>query len=271
MSDLSEISLRERIRLNLISAMEKEGINQVQLADKLGISKGTVNNWARGNNSPDVDMVPNICKVLNISVLDLYSPTKFERPETIKGAEANSYSAEACKLANAYDNELDKWGRQAVRELVETEAQRCKDESQLKESPLKEEPKIINLYVEPSAAGIATPTMGRDYESYALGPDDPPGAAYAVRLQGDSMEPYYPDGSIVFINHDALRDGEVGIFCVDGGTVCKQYHKEGPIVYLFSLNRKRSDADVVLMPSSNRPFYCQGRVMGQRRYPVPGK
>ena len=81
MGETHEISLRERIRLNLLSAMEKSGINQVQLADKLGISKGTVNNWARGNNSPDVDMVPQICKVLEISILDLYSPTKLESQE----------------------------------------------------------------------------------------------------------------------------------------------------------------------------------------------
>lgn len=73
MDELHEISLRERIRLNLISAMKKADINQVQLAEKLGISKGTVNNWARGNNSPDVDMVPKICDVLEISILDLFS------------------------------------------------------------------------------------------------------------------------------------------------------------------------------------------------------
>lgn len=76
------ISLRERIRLNLVAAMENAGINQVQLAEKLNISKGTVNNWTRGNNSPDVDMVPKICEVLGISILALYSPTEFESPET---------------------------------------------------------------------------------------------------------------------------------------------------------------------------------------------
>lgn len=84
MDEAHGISLRERIRINLISAMESANINQVQLAEKLGISKGTVNNWARGNNSPDVDMVPKICDVLGISVLDLYSPTKFESQENAK-------------------------------------------------------------------------------------------------------------------------------------------------------------------------------------------
>ena len=54
------ISLRERIRINLISAMSAANINQVQLAERLGIKKGTVNNWVRGNNSPDVDMVVSV-------------------------------------------------------------------------------------------------------------------------------------------------------------------------------------------------------------------
>ena len=70
MGSLNEISLRERIRLNLVSFMGAADINQVQLAEKLGVSKGTVNNWVRGNNSPDVDMVPKICKVLDVSILD---------------------------------------------------------------------------------------------------------------------------------------------------------------------------------------------------------
>ena len=42
------------------------------------------------------------------------------------------------------------------------------------------------------------------------------------------------------------------LICVDGGTVYKQYYRDPlGIVYLFSLNRKRSDADVVLTPGSN--------------------
>lgn len=83
MAELHEISLRERIRLNLLSAMDRANINQVQLAEKLGISKGTVNNWARGNNSPDVDMVPKICNVLGISILDLYTSNESEKSKTL--------------------------------------------------------------------------------------------------------------------------------------------------------------------------------------------
>jgi len=59
--------------------MKLAGLNQVQLAEHLGISKGTVNNWTRGNNSPDVDIVPQICDVLGISIVDLYSPAEIEK------------------------------------------------------------------------------------------------------------------------------------------------------------------------------------------------
>lgn len=145
------------------------------------------------------------------------------------------------------------------------------DESRfMAESTPEEEPRVINLYLEPSAAGIATPTFGVDFEPYTLQPDDPKGASFAVRIQGDSMEPYFPDGSMVFVNHDPMADGDIGIFCVDGGTVCKQYHRDPMgMVYLFSLNRKRDDADICIPPTSNRSLICQGRVITKRRFPIP--
>lgn len=179
-------------------------------------------------------------------------------------------SDEAMRMARDYDK-LDNWGRQAVRDLTDTELARMEDEARFMNSAaMEEEPKIINLYAEPAAAGIAVPTMGVDFEPYTLKPDDPKGAAFAVRLQGDSMEPYFPDGSIVFVNHDAMVNGDIGIFCVDSGTVCKQYYRDPlGMVYLFSLNRNRSDADVILGPSSNRTLICQGRVITKRRFPIP--
>lgn len=187
-----------------------------------------------------------------------------------KTKKAPSVSDEAMRMARDYDK-LDNWGRQAVRDLTDTELARMEDEARfMNGAMLEDEPKVINLYAEPAAAGIAVPTIGVDFEPYTLKPDDPQGAAFAVRLQGDSMEPYFPDGSIVFVNHDAMVNGDIGIFCVDSGTVCKQYyHDPLGMVYLFSLNRDRSDADVVLGPSSNRTLICQGRVITKRRFPIP--
>lgn len=104
--------------------------------------------------------------------------------------------------------------------------------------------------------------FGEDYELLPVAADVPPGAELAVRIQGDSMEPYIHDESVVYVNHDPLLPGDVGIFCVDGDMLCKQYYRD-PMgtVYLFSLNRSRSDADQVFTAGSGRSLTCFGRVM----------
>ena len=98
----------------------------------------------------------------------------------------------------------------------------------------------------------------------------PCGADFAVRIQGDSMEPYIHDESVVYVNRDPLADGDVGIFCVDGAMLCKQYHRDAlGMTYLFSLNRARADADVVLTSTGTRSLACFGRVMLPHRLEVP--
>ena len=126
----------------------------------------------------------------------------------------------------------------------------------------------IPLFASPAAAGYASPVLGEEYEMIDAGGED--AAQFAVRICGDSMEPHIPDGSIVYVGREPLQNGDVGIFCVDGDTFCKQYYKDAlGIVYLFSLNRARADADVALPPSSGRTLACFGRVLLKRRFPLP--
>lgn len=104
--------------------------------------------------------------------------------------------------------------------------------------------------------------FSEDYETIPVTGQVPRGAELAVRIQGDSMEPHIHDGGVVYVNHDPLQNGDVGIFCVDGEMVCKQYYRDPlGMVYLFSLNRRRADADVLLPPSSGRSLTCFGRCM----------
>lgn len=205
------------------------------------------------------------------AILSLIEKGLSDFEPTIK--KSPSLSDEAMKVARDYQG-LDRWGRQVVRSVISDEQGRMKDEERLMWdfSPDTEpEPKIIPLYLFPAAAGYASPVLNTDYEPYKLKPDDPPGAEFAVRLQGDSMAPDFPDGCTVFCNRDPMADGDIGVFCVDGGTVCKQYHREGGVVYLFSLNRRRADADVVFLTGGNRSLVCQGRVITRKHYSVPGR
>lgn len=185
-----------------------------------------------------------------------------------KTKKAPLYSSEAMDIARRY-SDLDIYGKDTIRAVMETEENRIKEQAELDAPPA--EPKIIPLFWSASAAGIASPILGEDFDNYELKEEDPQGAMFAIKVQGDSMEPYFPDGSIAFCNKDPLQDGDIGVFSVDGGSVIKQYHYDGfmGMTYLFSLNRNRSDADVVIPRSTGQTLVCQGRVITRRRYPLP--
>lgn len=183
------------------------------------------------------------------------------------------YSSEVMQVAQDYDS-LDHWGKQVVRSVIDDEKERCEDEKnfRLAFQEEKPEPKVIPLFLSAPAAGIAAPIMGEDYVDYTLKDDDPPAAMFSVKVDGDSMEPDFPDGSMVFCNKDPLQNGDIGVFAVDGESVIKQYYYDRlmGITYLFSLNRKRADADITLTRSSGQTLTCLGRVITKRRYKLPG-
>ena len=124
------------------------------------------------------------------------------------------------------------------------------------------EPRVIPLYLTPAAAGMVSPAFGEDFEYLEVEGDVPPQADFAVRLAGDSMEPYLMDGAVAYVNRDPLENGDVGIFFLDGDMLCKQYCRdtEGN-VHLFSLNRSRADADRHIPAESGSTLCCYGRVI----------
>ena len=57
----------------------------------------------------------------------------------------------------------------------------------------------------------------------------PEGAEFGLRVSGDSMEPVYHDGQIVWVQQcDRVGVGEVGIFIYDGDGYIKVYNEQMP-------------------------------------------
>ena len=106
-------------------------------------------------------------------------------------------------------------------------------------------------------------------KDYAVAADSE--ADFAVRITGDSMEPYIHDDSIVLVKRGAtIYDGDIGLFFVDGDMKCKQYCQDYlGNVYLFSLNRARKDADVTISASSGITICCFGKVLLKGKIPLP--
>lgn len=196
---------------------------------------------------------------------------------SIQGAQHNSktkkkpsdLSEEAHQVAKDYDG-LDRHGKN-ITKIVITEEQKRMVEERRKAETGEDGPKrtrIIPLYYTPAAAGMTSPAIGSDFDYIEIDADKAPwNADFAVRIDGDSMEPYIRDGSIVYVNREPLQNGDVGIFYIDGDMVCKQYYKdERGHTHLLSLNRNRSDADrFIHAQDTDTVMTYYGRVILPRR------
>ena len=85
-------------------------------------------------------------------------------------------------------------------------------------------------------------------------------ASFAFHISGDSMEPYYKDGSIVYVNRSPrLSNGDVGVFLVSDAVLCRKYEKDSKgNIHLLSLNFKYDD--IVIDTNSGISFKCLGKV-----------
>lgn len=238
---------------------EELGLSRSVFAERLGVSASAISNYENGLSFPKEEVMLRLFDGLETEPNVLFQ-------DSFRGGR-NVLTQSEQLLLKQYRG-LSPKGRETVRSVVEV---LCAYRDDLEAGRTEKEPRVIPLYRSPAAAGYAAPVFGEDFEPLTVTDEVPQAAEFAVRIQGDSMAPFIPDDSVVYVNRDPLGAGDVGIFCVDGDMFCKQYYKDPlGIVYLFSLNRARADADLVLMPGSNRGLVCMGRVM-MHALPLPGK
>ena len=64
--------IRDNVKRNLGYYLSLKGMSQKELAERLGVSQSAVTNWIKGKNSPDIEVVAQICDILGIAVTDLF-------------------------------------------------------------------------------------------------------------------------------------------------------------------------------------------------------
>ena len=160
---------------------------------------------------------------------------------------------------------LDERGKYLVRHILDAETDYLQAEQDEQPEPVK----IIPLFGDSFAAGTGDVGFSNPFEDYEV-PEASP-AEFAIRVNGNSMEPYLPDGSIALCRKTRPDDGEVGAFLLDGAFVCKQVCQDiTGAVHLFSLNRERSDADRdIAFDDIPDRLSCYGTVIMKKRVPLP--
>lgn len=220
-----------------------------ELAAALGVTISAVSNYETGVSFPKEEILLRLFNSLRVDPNTLFQDSYQDGRLLLTGAERQL--VEDCRG-------LPPAGWTAVRAMVDALCA-CR------EDPLTSSPadrRQIPLYHTLAAVGDASPAFGEGFEYIPVAGQVPPAAEFAVSIQGDAMAPWLEDNGAAYVNRDPLQNGDVGIFCVDGTIVCRQYYKDpSGIVYLFALNRSRTDADLLVTPGGGHSLVCFGRVI----------
>lgn len=257
--------------------MQEKGLNKHTLAEQSGIPYSTiVGIYSKDYKKIKLSTLRRLSDFFGVTMeylgndeLDAqqrYQTGEINERVAVFGQNPEPYLSSREEEANILQHwrELDSGGRLKVEGYAEALL------LEMKAAQRGRQTERIREYVSPAAAGYVSPVLNEDYVLRERTEETPAAADYAVRISGDSMEPYIRDGAAVYVSENKdLEIGDVGIFFVDGDLFCKQYVTDSRNLYLLSLNRARRDADIVVFESSGRSVYCFGKVLLKRRIPVP--
>ena len=114
---MGDDTIKKNISKNIAKYREAAGISQKDLAKKLGVVPSRISNWETGANCPTIDILFEVCEILNVSINDIYGvypDSKF----VLKYGEQD--------LLKKYRS-LDEHGKRIVDFVISEEADRCSE------------------------------------------------------------------------------------------------------------------------------------------------
>ena len=112
---------------------------------------------------------------------------------------------------------------------------------------------FVPMYMQPASAGFGDYSDDNSFQMMELSHQPPVGTSYIIRVHGDSMEPTYEDGDLLFVRAtDRIGVGKIGVFAFDGDLFVKEAGRHGLISH--------NESYPIILPSEGAQV--QGEVLG---------
>ena len=225
------MDLKKYIGTQIKTFRKSAGFTQDELAKRLNTTKQTISRYEKGDRKANQDMLFELCDILGVSIDDFF-PSQ------------NDSSSNTPQIQTIYDK-LTPPRQNKVLTYAEKQLNEQRNEEETKINEVSEAIQLYSYdyYDHPASAGTGQYLNDVRVEQIELPVDID--ADFVIPIKGDSMEPDYHDGDLVFIQTSVdLNDGVIGVFNYNGDAYIKQLVIDEDQAYLHSLNPAYKDMPI---------------------------
>lgn len=220
------------------------GLTQKELAKLVNIGDTTIANYEKGYRTPKKNTMFDLANAFNVSIDDLFPPIQKDTPSTTS------------QIQSIYD-QLAPPRQSKVLTYAERQLDEQKNEDKTKINEVSE---VISLY----QVEVVSETAAASGFNYGFGYDDtdretievdeqPPRHDIATKVSGDSMQPDYQDGDILYLVDKGLTtyNGDLAVIAYGDRSYFKKIYTENGRLRLVSLNDKYEDIILDFPPAED--------------------
>ena len=217
------------------------GWTQQELGTKIGMSKNAIGNYEKGFRSPKKNTMFDLAKAFSISIDDLFPPVQKDS---------------ASDIQSIYD-ELEPNRQRKVITYAEKLRDEQKNEEEAKINEVSEAISLYQVEVVSETAAACGFNYGFGYEDTDIETievdEKPPHHEIATKVSGDSMQPDYRDGDILYLVDKGLTtySGNLAVIAYGDRSYFKKIYTENGRLRLVSLNDKYEDIILDFPPAED--------------------
>ena len=242
-----KVENKEIFANNLSFYMEQKGVDRNTLCADLDLKYTTVRDWLKGITYPRIGKIELLANYFNINKSDLIE-------------NKNSTAQPSDSLLEEITNTARKLNTDNKKIVLRMSEDLLDEQEKRRKAKINEVSEAISLY----QVEVVSETAAACGFNYGFGYDDkdietievdekPPRHDIATKVSGDSMQPDYQDGDILYLVDKGLTtyNGDLAVIAYGDRSYFKRIYTENGRLRLVSLNDKYEDIILDFPPAED--------------------
>lgn len=236
---------------NITHFRKQRGITQKELAKEVGITASTMTDYMKLRSAPSFGVIQKLADYFGVKKSDIDTTFKEESTNSLPDA-PDSLTQQIMDKVVQLTPPNQKIVLRTSEELLESQNE--------EETKINEVSEVISLY----QVEVVSETAAASGFNYGFGYDDtdretievderPPRHDIATKVSGDSMQPDYQDGDILYLVDKGLTtyNGDLAVIAYGDRSYFKKIYTENGRLRLVSLNDKYEDIILDFPPAED--------------------